>query len=139
MSSPTSSPSPTQSPKRSSKFVEGSALAGPDLLQRTPTSLEHLQTILAMEDAMERVKHQHRNSHSSVESLASSSLSRSPASDFSMPKEKEGIRSINFGRSSMEERPKIGDVDADGVVRKFKGRLRALTGGSSHVRPHPGT
>ncbi|TVY42100.1 hypothetical protein LSUB1_G002076 [Lachnellula subtilissima] len=138
MSSPTPSPSPTRNPKRSSKFVEGSALAGPDLLQRTPTSLEHLQTILAMEDAMEKHKRQHRNSHSSVESLASSS-SRSPISEFSMPKEKEGIRSINFGRSSMDECPKPGDVDAEGVVRKFKGRLRALTGGSSHVRPHPGT
>ncbi|TVY58168.1 hypothetical protein LCER1_G001378 [Lachnellula cervina] len=138
MSSPTSSSSPTQSPKRSSKFVEGSALAGPDLLQRTPTSIEHLQTILAMEDAMERHKHQHRNSHSSIESLASSSPSRSPTSEFSMPKEKEGRRSINFGRSSMDEQPK-GDVDAEGVVRKFKGRLRALTGGSLHAKPHPGT
>ncbi|TVY31021.1 hypothetical protein LHYA1_G000242 [Lachnellula hyalina] len=138
MSSPTSSPSPTRNPKRSSKFVEGSALAGPDLLQRTPTSLEHLQTILAMEDAMEKHKRQHRNSQSSVESLASSP-SGSPTSEFSMPKEKEGIRSINFGRSSMDERPKLGEVDAEGVVRKFKGRLRALTGGSSHVRPHPGT
>ncbi|TVY92676.1 hypothetical protein LAWI1_G002363 [Lachnellula willkommii] len=140
MSSPTSSPSPTQSPKRSSRFVEGSAFAGPDLLQRTPTSNEHFQTILAMEDAMERSKHQHRNSHSSVESLAPSSPSKSPASEFLMPKEKEGTRSINFGRRSMDERPKLRDVDAEGAVRKFKGRLRALTGGSApHVKPYPGT
>ncbi|TVY84529.1 hypothetical protein LSUE1_G000618 [Lachnellula suecica] len=143
-SSPTLVTSPTGRARRSSKFIEGSALTGPELLQRTPTSNEHFMTILAMEDAMEQQKRQHRGSHSSVESFASNtSPTRSPTNDFSPRKEKEGRRSINFGRSSMDERPKglaFGEIDAEKVVKKFKGRLRALTGGNARdVKPNPGT
>jgi hypothetical protein len=92
-----------------------------------------------MEDAIERRKHQHRDSKSSVESFASTSPSKSPTAEFVLPKEKEGRRSINFGRSSLDERPKPGEIDAEGVVRKFKGRLRALTGASKDAKPYSGT
>jgi hypothetical protein len=94
--------------------------------------------ILAMEDAMERQRrHKHRDSNSSVESFSSSNASP-PTSGFSMPKEKDARRSINF-----DERPKMMQFmenDAEKVVKKFKGRLRALTGGSNRdVQPYPGT
>lgn len=102
---------------------------GPELLQRTDTTNEHFKTILAMEDAMQQRRNQHRDSNSSVESLASSSSN-------SLPREKEGRRSITFGQS---ERPKSGEVDGEGLARKFKGRLRALTGGNREAEPYPGT
>jgi len=92
---------------------------------------------LAMEDAMEKQRrHKHRDSNSSVESFSFSNASP-PTSDYSMPKAKEGRRSINF-----DDRPKMMQSmeDAEKVVKKFKGRLRALTGGSNKdVQPYPGT
>jgi len=51
---------------------------------------------------------------------------------------KEGMRSITFGRKSLnlDDRP----IDLGEKVRSFKGRLRAFTGGRiGDVKPYPGT
>jgi hypothetical protein len=80
----------------------------------------------------------HRNPkfNSSVESFSSgSSPDKERERDFERPA-KEGRRSINFGRKSLDERPsEVGEK-----VRGFKGRLRALTvGRGGDIKPYPGT
>jgi len=95
-------------------------------------------------DAHEAAKrgspHRHQNSNSSVESFASSS---SPDKDREREREfergmKEGRRSINFGRKSLDEKTR--EVEVGEKIRVFKGRLRALTGGrSADVKPYAGT
>lgn len=148
MSSPlslTPSTSPTR-PRRPSRFIEGSAVTRPEILQRTPTSNELFFTILSEMDAIEGRKrgHLHRNSSSSVASFASSS--GSPSTSSALPKEKEGRRSINFGRRSLDMRPREevgyaqGETEAEKLAKKFKGRLRAWTSGKERaVKPYPGT
>jgi hypothetical protein len=134
-------------PRRLSKFTEGSELTRPELLQRTPTSNSHFFTILSEMDAHEARRrsptspetHQHHrnsNSNSSVESFSSgSSPDKEREREFERAA-KEGRRSINFGRKSLDERP--GEVGEK--VRGFKGRLRALTAGrGGDVKPYPGT
>ena len=148
MSSPTALP--TTRPHRESKFTEGSPLTGPEILQRSPTSNQLFNNILSEMDEFDK-KRKHRDSNTSVESLASSSGSNSSIShpqktsiekEFSSPK--EGRRSITFGRPSrrsFEDRPRVQAIDGEGHLgNKIKGRLRALTGGKDReVKPYEGT
>ncbi|KAF4628732.1 hypothetical protein G7Y89_g9422 [Cudoniella acicularis] len=147
----TDSPSPSTSPnrpRRPSKFIEGTAATRPDILQRTPTSNKLFFSILSEMDAIESQRrnrgtgHSHRDSNSSVESF----MSGSPPTSFALPKQKEGRRSINFGRQSLDERPREevgyahGETDAEKLAKKLKGRLRAWTVGKERdVKPYPGT
>lgn len=121
------------SPARPSKFVEGSAVTGPELLQRTNTTQEHFNTVLAMEDAMTAQRKGHRSSHSS------SSSSSAATGELS-----HGGKNFNFPRFSLDERPRamvMLEEDADRVVEKVKGRFRSLTtsGKRRDVQPYPGT
>lgn len=63
-------------------------------------------------------------------------------------KERVGRRSITFGvgrgsedvRRSLDERPRDFAENVEELATKFKGRLRALTGGRERsVKPYPGT
>lgn len=62
-------------------------------------------------------------------------------------KERVGRRSITFGRGgsedarrSLDERPREFVENVEGLAIKFKGRLRALTGGKERTgKPYPGT
>lgn len=67
-----------------------------------------------------------------------------------MPAPKEGRRSINFGRMSLDGRPSReqlgyahGESDAERLAKKVKGqvkgRLRAWTVGKDKPMPYPGT
>lgn len=143
--SSTPSTSPTR-PLRPSRFIEGSAATRPEILRRTPTSNELFFTILSEMDAIEGRKrgHSYRNSSSSVDSFTSSS--GVPPVPSALPKEKEGRRSINFGRRSLDMRPREevgyahGETEAERLAKKLKVRLRAWTGGKENaVKPYPGT
>jgi len=142
MSSPVSASS---RPRRTSRFTEGTPLTLPDMQQQSPTSIEHFRSMLSEMDDYEK-KHRHRGSNSSVESLATTngaSLRKLSAGMEFVPK--EASRNINFGtgsnevlRRSMDERPSV--VDIEQKLSKFKGRLRALTGGrDKDMKSYPGT
>jgi hypothetical protein len=102
-------------------------------------------------DEFESKKRKHRDSNTSVESLASSSgsnSSRSHPQDASIERRlsnpKEGRRSVTFGRPgrlSLEERLMVQPTDGERHLgSKIKGRLRALTGGKDReVKPYEGT
>jgi hypothetical protein len=143
-------PPPPKRARRPSKFIEGSPVTRPDLLQRTPTSDELFHTILAEMDRCEERKHQHRGSSSSADSLTSPhsggthapQIKRNMESPSPIEKPKEGRRSINFGRRSLDLTPQEESEgnNKEKLTRKFKGRLRALTGGRErNVEPYPGT
>jgi len=115
--------SPPTSPERArrpSRFIEGSAVTRPDLLQRTPTSNELLFNILSEMDEFEK-KRKHRDSNSSVESLHSNGTLPSP-----IVGKQESRRSFGTSRPSME---KDRSLEQEKRSHGFKGRLRALTGG----------
>lgn len=144
--------SPSASPIRPSKFIEGSELTRPELLARTPTSNELFFTILSEMDEFEskRKRGSHRGSQSSVSSTTSShshSHSASFSSSPTLPTQtvdrshtvKEGRRSITFGRKSLDDDKREAHSE-EKLASKFKGRLRALTGGKDRdVKPYPGT
>jgi hypothetical protein len=144
MSSPVSS-LPSGRPRRTSRFTEGTPFTLPDMQQQSSTTIEHFRSMLSEMDDYEK-KHRHRESNSSVESFATSNGSSprkmSAGADFAP---KEGNRSIIFGRGSndiirrsMDERPS--SIDIDQKLSKFKGRLRALTGGrEKDMKAYPGT
>jgi hypothetical protein len=105
-------------------------------------------------DKCEERKHQHRGSSSSADSLTSphSGGTHAPQIKRNMEplspieKPKEGRRSINFGRRSLDLGPHFTpQEESEGnnkekLTRKFKGRLRALTGGRErNVESYPGT
>ncbi|EPE25611.1 hypothetical protein GLAREA_01523 [Glarea lozoyensis ATCC 20868] len=136
-------------PRRSSKFIEGVEVTRPEILQQTPSSNEFLFTILSEMDAHEQQrKHRrqsHRGSNSSFESFGSSTAA-SPTTDFSLPKEKEGRRSLHFGRMSVDGRSRDvtgytqGETETETIAKKVKGRLRAWTlGRDKDVKPYSGT
>jgi hypothetical protein len=146
--------SPSTSPVRPSKFIEGSELTRPELLALTPTSNELFFTILSEMDEFES-KHKrgsHRGSQSSVSSTTSShshshshsaSFTSSPTSPIQTVDRshtvKEGRRSINFGRKSLDDDKREAHSE-EKLASKFKGRLRALTGGKDRdVKPYSGT
>jgi len=63
-----------------------------------------------------------------------------------MPKEKEGRRSLHFGRMSVDGRPRDvvgyaqGESETERLAKKVKGRLRAWTIGKDRdVKPYSGT
>lgn len=136
-SSPLSPAAPTRRPRRYSRFVEGSAVTGPEILQRTNTTKEHFNTVLAMEDAMA----QQRRERSASQTSEGSSPSHSPISESNQGPKKTS----KFGRASLDERPvgiHLGETigDAERAVKKVTGRLRAMTAGSNrNVQPYPGT
>ena len=145
MSSPATL-SPMKRARRPSKFIEGSAATGPELLLRTPTTKQHFHTILAEMDKCEERKRRHRGSSSSVESLTSHDIKRRMDPPYPAGQPKEGTRSVNFGRRSSDVRPvAVKEEDGEGknkevLKRTIKGRLRALTGGRErNVQPYPGT
>ncbi|KAK0109706.1 hypothetical protein ONS95_002385 [Cadophora gregata] len=158
MASPTPSIAtitPKTRPRRQSRFTEGSPLTGAELAQQTADN-DFLLTILSQMDEHEKRK-QRSESNASTESFTFSGRSRrntgssnggsSPVQgDFTM-KEHVGRRSITFGRTSnedarrsLDEKPKEFVENVEGLAIKFKGRLRALTGGKERsAKPYPGT
>jgi hypothetical protein len=134
--------------RRSSRFIEGTEVTGPEIFEQTPGSIDLLFTILSEMDAHEAQRkhqqHSYRGSNSSVESF-NSSTAVSPTTDFAMPKEKEGKRSLHFGRMSVDGSPRDlarynqGETEAT-LSKKVKGRLRAWTVGKDRdVKPYSGT
>jgi hypothetical protein len=132
---------------RSSKFIEGNEVTGPELFEQPPGSIDLLFNILSEMDAHEAQRKHQRNSHrgsdSSVDSF-NSSTAVSPTTDFSMPREKEGRRNLHFGRMSVDgsqrdaARYNQGETEAT-LSKKVKGRLRAWTIGKDRdVKPYSG-
>jgi hypothetical protein len=149
-----------RSPPRSSRFIEGppttfplfseSHPSDPTSYPVPPTSSNALLfSILSEQDAAEsRRKHQHTDSSASSESLPSSFGSSSSGLRTEEYVPIEGRRSINFGsgeaRRSIDGWVKgVTGEDRVGVeygLKKFKGRLRALTGSRNEdVKPYEGT
>ncbi|CAG8970649.1 hypothetical protein HYALB_00003403 [Hymenoscyphus albidus] len=126
--------SPTR-PSRLSRFVEGSEVTRPEILQRTPTSNEFLFHILSEMDAHEAQRK--RNPQSSRASNSSRESLETPVTTtkHSMPPSREGHRSVNFGRMSLDGQPgpeQLGESEATKLSRKMgtvKGRIRAWTVG----------
>jgi len=145
MASPVAAPS--SRPRRASRFTEGTPFTLPDMHQQSSSSIEHFRSMLSEMDDYEK-KHRHRGSSSSIESLTptTSPVARksSTGNDAAAPQKEVG-RSINFTaasgegpRRSMDERPSLAEVEQKLI--KFKGRLRALTGGrDKDIKSYPGT
>lgn len=115
----------TDLPKKAplpSRFIEGSALTRPDLLQRNPSSNELLLNILSEMDAFETKRKNRADSHSSIESLTSNGTLPSPILG-----KQEARKSFGTSRRSLDERDR-GHED-EKLRQKVKSRLRALTGG----------
>lgn len=140
-----SSHSPTSAP-RASRFTEGSPLTGAEVLSADASSAVFLTSILSQMDEHERRRSRsHRNSASSTSSFNSTSSSHSSSGSGSISRSsqifgintstKENRRSIAFSmetvRRSVDEMRSSSNVEAKGG---FKGRLRALTGGSQPSR-----
>ncbi|RDW85681.1 hypothetical protein BP5796_04006 [Coleophoma crateriformis] len=150
MASPPTSPSKAAHGHRPSRFIEGAPLTRPDFITRTPTSNELLFNILLEMDEIEARKSQqkkkfHRGSTSSTGSN-DSVLFSTTTSSHSEPRSAERQRFSVDGMSRwsaadldmQESIEKVGKIG-----QKFKGRLRALTSGSSRdetkIVPYPGT
>ncbi|PBP23247.1 hypothetical protein BUE80_DR006010 [Diplocarpon rosae] len=125
-----------------------------------PSNHDLLRSFLLQQDELEERKRKARSdssaSSASTESFASAFRRHTSAAyggpspspgplDGVVPEKHVGRRSIVFGRPSsdgarrsLDERPR--EVGAESVATKFKGRLRALTGGRERsVKPYPGT
>ncbi|KAK2627993.1 hypothetical protein QTJ16_002639 [Diplocarpon rosae] len=152
-------PHPTR-PRRASRFTEGPPVTGDEVAQQPPSNHDLLRSFLLQQDELEERKRKARSdssaSSASTESFASAFRRHTSAAyggpspspgplDGVVPEKHVGRRSIVFGRPSsdgarrsLDERPR--EVGAESVATKFKGRLRALTGGRERsVKPYPGT
>jgi hypothetical protein len=113
---------PKDAPKREplpSRFIEGSELTRPDLLQRNPSLLLN---ILSEMDAFEKKRKGRAGSNSSVESISFNGSHPSP-----IISKREGRRSFGTSRPSLDEKDRGHGEEKLG--QKVKGRLRAFTSG----------
>ncbi|PBP25655.1 hypothetical protein BUE80_DR003426 [Diplocarpon rosae] len=153
--------SPTPRPRRASRFTEGAPVTGEEVAQQAPANHDLLRRFLRQQDELEERKRKARSdSSASTESFVAAFRRHTSAAyggpspnpnpsppDAGGPEKHVGRRSIVFGRPSedgarrsLDERPRVGGPES--VATKFKGRLRALTGGrerSGHQPSDPGT
>lgn len=133
------SPSDSETPRRSSRFIEGSPSTGPDLLERTASSAAHFNTILSEMDEYSARRKRGSTSNSSVSSSNSKGpISASDAAEavtayeagIASGKENTALKRqstlVSRSRSTSEVNEIEESVRAK-LAEKVKGRLRALT------------